>query len=95
MKYKKILNKNFGCYYYGYFQYDPNSDETKYEINGFGIKIGKDYKYIGEFKDGESHGHGIYYFDSGVYKFTYENYNNETFKLYGLSGQIWFVFILK
>ena len=88
LKYKKIFDKNFGYYYYGYFQYNPNSDETKYEINGFGIKIGKDYKYIGEFKDGESHGHGIYYFDSGAYKFTYENYNNETFKLYGLSGQI-------
>lgn len=51
--------------------------------------MGKDFKYIWEFKNGTLHGHGIYYFDSGAYNFTKNNYNIvEAFKLYTLSGQI-------
>ena len=61
LEYKKLYDKNFENTYYGYFLYNPDGNETIYEINGFGIKMNKHYKYIGEFKGGKCHGYGIYY----------------------------------
>ena len=91
LEYKKIIDKRFEDTYYGYFEYDPDGNEYIYKINGFGIKINKNYKYIGEFKNGKVHGYGVYYFDSGAYKYEKNNYNTtEAFKLYSLSGQIEF-----
>ena len=89
LQYRKLINKNYQDTYYGYFRYNPKGTETLYEINGFGIKINKEFKYIGEFKDGKMHGYGVYYFNSGSYKFTKMNNDiMESYKLYGLSGQI-------
>jgi len=89
LEYKKIIDKNFERTYYGYFEYFPNN-EKEYEINGFGIEVGHNYKYIGEFKEGDHHGYGIYYFDNGAYKFIKKNRDTETFKFYADSGQIEF-----
>jgi len=58
LEYKKIVDKNFERTYYGYFEYFPNN-EKEYEINGFGIEVSHNFKYIGEFKDGKHHGYGI------------------------------------
>ena len=88
LEYRKVYDKNFENTYYGYFRYDPDGNETRYEINGFGIKINKYYRYIGEFKNGKCHGYGAYYFESGAYKFAKNNLDTtEAFKLYALSGQ--------
>ena len=88
LEYKKLVDKNFENTYYGYFKYDPNSSESKYKINGFGIRINKESKYIGEFKDGKSNGYGIYYFDNGGYKYIKDDGSIESFKYYGSSGTI-------
>ena len=81
--------------YYGYFEYCPNN-VGEYQINGFGVEIDKSYKYIGEFKGGKYHGYGIYYYDSGHYKFTRNNKGiEEIFKLYGNNGQIEFCLYTK
>ncbi len=96
LEYKRIINKNFECIYYGYFTYNPDGNEKMYEINGFGIQIYKNQKYVGEFKNGKIHGYGIYYFDSGAYKFVKTNFDTiEVFKLYTISGQIQFCFYNK
>ena len=88
LEYRKIYDKNFENTYYGYFKYDPEGNETRYEINGFGIKINKYYRYIGEFKSGKCHGYGAYYFESGAFKFAKNDQDTtEAFKLYALSGQ--------
>jgi len=95
LEYKKIVDKNFESTYYGYFEYFPN-EEREYKINGFGIQVKKNYKYIGEFKDGKHHGYGIYYFESGAYKFTKENQDiEEIFKLYTNFGQVEFCLYTK
>ena len=96
LQYKKLTEKNFENTYYGYFRQDPKGNETVYEINGFGIELNKEYKYIGEFKDGKCHGYGIYYFKSGAYKYT-KTYKEttEAYKLYCLSGQIDFCYYNK
>ena len=91
LQYKKLINRSFEDIYYGYFKYDSKGSESKYQINGFGIKINKEYKYYGEFKNGKCNGNGIYYFSSGAFKFTKENKSTvEAYKLYSLSGQIIF-----
>ena len=91
LEYKKIRDSNFENTYYGFFRYDPQGNETIHEINGFGIKINKNYKYMGEFKGGKCHGYGIYYFDSGAYKFAKNDMDTtEAYKLYALSGQVEF-----
>ena len=91
LEYQKFYDKNFENTYYGFFKYDPDGNERQYDINGFGIKLNKNYKYVGEFKDGKCHGYGIYYFDSGAFKFTKEDHNTtQAFKLYTLSGQVEF-----
>ena len=91
LQYKKLINRICEDIYYGYFKYDSTGTESKYQINGFGIKLNKVYKYYGEFKDGKCNGNGIYYFSSGAFKFTKENKNTvEAYKLYSLSGQIIF-----
>ena len=96
LEYKKIIDHNFENTYYGYFKYDANGNETMYEINGFGIKLNKHYKYIGEFKNGKCHGYGVYYFESGAYKFAKNNLDTtEAFKLYAISGQIEFCLYTK
>ena len=96
LQYRKIIEKNFENTYYGFFKYDPEESESKYEINGFGIKMDKEYKYIGEFKNGKCHGYGIYYYSSGSYKFAKNNLNSTVaYKLYGLSGQTEFCFYNK
>ena len=46
LEYKKIIDKRFESTYYGYFTYNPDGNETSYEINDFGIKIDKNSKYI-------------------------------------------------
>ena len=45
LKYRKLINYNFNDTYYGYFEYNPDENETKYQINGFGIMVNKNYKY--------------------------------------------------
>ena len=96
MAYQKITDRNFENTYYGFFKYDPNGNETMYEINGFGIKLNKHYKYMGEFKNGKCHGYGVYYFESGAYKFAKNNLDTtEAFKLYAISGQIEFCLYTK
>ena len=92
LEYKILKNKNYGNTFYGYFKYDPEGSETKYIINGFGIEVSQNYKYIGEFKNGKRHGYGIHYFDNGAFKFTKKNLDSETYKLYTISGQIEFCF---
>ena len=61
LEYKRIRDSNFENTYYGYFKHDPTGNETIDEINGFGIKMNKNYKYMGEFKGGKCHGYGIFY----------------------------------
>ena len=91
LEYKKVVDKNFENTYYGYFKYNPDGNETMYEINGFGIKINKHYKYMGGFKSGKCHGYGIYFFESGAYKLAKNNLDTtEAFKLYAISGQVEF-----
>ena len=88
LEYKKVEDKRFEETYFGFFEYFPN-EEMEYKINGFGIELTKNYKYIGEFKRGKHHGYGIYYFNNGAYKFTKKNpHTDEIFKLYSNSGQI-------
>ena len=90
VEYKRIIDKNFECIYYGYFTYNHGNERT-FEINGFGIKIDKNQKYIGEFQNGKIHGYGIYYFDSGAYKFVRTNFDTtEVYKLYTIKGEIVF-----
>ena len=89
LKYQKLINYNFNDTYYGYFEYDPDTSETKYQINGFGIMVNKNYKYIGEFKKGDKNGFGIFYYDDGSYEFCKYNKNTlEAYKLYRTTGQI-------
>ena len=96
LEYRKIYDKNFENTYYGFFRYDPEGNETRYEINGFGIKINKYYRYVGEFKAGKCHGYGAYYFESGAYKFAKNDQDTtEAFKLYALSGQVEFCIYTK
>ena len=96
LEYRKIYDKNFENTYYGFFRYDPEGNETRYEINGFGIKINKYYRYVGEFKAGKCHGYGAYYFESGAYKFAKNDQDTtEAFKLYALSGQVEFCLYTK
>ena len=45
LEYKRVEDKNFEGTYYGYFEYFPN-EEREYEINGFGIKVSKNFKYM-------------------------------------------------
>ena len=91
LEYKQIVDSNFQNTYYGYFRYNPDGNETMNEINGFGIKINRNYKYMGEFKSGKCHGYGIYYFESGAYKFAKNDLDTtEAFKLYAISGQVEF-----
>ena len=46
---------------------------------------------MGEFKNGKCHGYGIYYFDSGAFKYAKNDLDTtEAYKLYALSGQIEF-----
>ena len=86
-QYQKILDKNFENTLYGYCEYNPDGNESKYIIHGFGIILNKNYKYIGELKDGKTHGYGIYYFNTGSFKFCKSDKNSETaFKLFDLSG---------
>ena len=94
--YRTIVDKNFQSTYHGYFRYDPDGNETKYEINGFGIKVNKNYKYIGEFGKGKTHGYGVYFFESGAYKFTKNDHDTiQLFKLYTISGQVEFCYYNK
>ena len=44
LTYQKIKNTNFEDTYYGYFKYNPEDGEEKYEINGFGIIVNKNYR---------------------------------------------------
>ena len=91
LEYGKVVDSNFENTYYGYFKYYANGNETTHEINGFGIKINKNYKYMGEFKGGKTHGYGVYYFDSGAYKYAKNDMDTtEAYKLYAISGQVEF-----
>ena len=46
---------------------------------------------MGEFKGGKSHGYGVYYFDSGAYKYAKNDMDTtEAYKLYAISGQVEF-----
>ena len=91
LEYQKFYDKNFENTYYGFFKYDPDGNERQYDINGFGIKLNKNYKYVGEFKDGKCHGYGIYYFESGAFKLAkIDRDTTQAFKLYTLSGQVEF-----
>jgi hypothetical protein len=88
--YKKLIDKNFDDTFYGYFRYDPNVEESHYKINGFGIRLNKNYKYIGEFKDGECYGYGIYYSTNGSYKLVNDLKLKQTYKFFSITGQIEF-----
>ena len=91
LEYRTVVDENFQNTFYGYFKYNPDGNETIYEINGFGIKMNKHYKYVGEFKNGKCNGYGVYYFESGAFKFAKNDLDTtEAFKLYALSGQIEF-----
>ena len=91
LEYKKIEDSNFGNIFYGFFEYDPEGCEKKFRINGFGIKVNNNCKYIGEFKNGVCHGYGVYYFNDGSFKLTKtKNETVEAFKFYNISGEIQF-----
>ena len=90
--YKKLIDKRFEDIYYGYFRYDPKGEEIHYAINGFGIKINTNYKYIGEFKEGKPYGYGLYYFSNGAYKLINDLKSKEIFKFFSISGQIEFCY---
>ena len=87
LQYKKFVDKNFDNAYYGYVKYDPDG-ESKYKIDGFGIKVDRDSKYIGEFKDGKINGYGVYYFDDGGYRYERNDDSIEAYKQYGRLGGI-------
>ena len=96
LTYQKIKNTNFEDTYYGYFKYNPEDGEEKYEINGFGIIVNKNYKYIGEFKGGKRNGCGVYYYDNGSFEYTKQNRNTvEAYKLYDISGESTFCYYNK
>ena len=98
LKYRKVMNKNFESTYYGYFRFAPDRTETTFEINGFGIRLTKNYKYIGEFNKGEEEGYGVYYFDNGSFKMRFKkncNDSMEIYKLYLISGEIDFCYYNK
>ena len=68
----------------------------EYAINGFGIKVNKNCKYIGEFKRGKHHGYGIYYYDNGASRFSKHNMDSEEiYKYYSNSGQTQFYLFTK
>ena len=88
LQFKKFVDKNYDNTYYGYVKYDPDGGESKYKVEGFGIKIDKNSKYIGEFKDGSVHGYGVYYLDSGGYEYRKDDDSTEAFKHYDRLGSI-------
>ena len=79
LEYKRVVDKNFESIYYGYFENDEEGEE---QINGFGIKVSKNFKYIGDFKNGNEYGYGFYYFDNGSFKINFEKEDSdEVYKL--------------
>jgi hypothetical protein len=96
LTYRKIIDNNFEETLYGYFKYNPDGNEKKYEINGFGIIVHRTFKYMGELENGKRHGCGIYYYDDGSFEFTKQNYNTrEAYKMYDNSGETTFCFYNK
>ena len=50
LTYRKIIDNNFEETLYGYFKYDPDGNEKKYEINGFGIIVHRTFKIHGRIR---------------------------------------------
>ena len=89
LEYNKVIDHNFNDTYYGYFTHNYGANEKTYEINGFGIMVNRNYKYIGGFKNGKRNGYGVYYYENGSYEFTKFNLNTkEAYKLYEISGEV-------